>query len=319
MRRILIRLIAILLITGISSCNFPQNSPVISINSGANTWFDAPLDGTNLPLAPYPVVIHSFDPGGVAQVELSVNGVVLENLKPSTNSGLSVFKYSWVPKQTGNFILRARSQGQGEKWKSEAIVNVVIGEFTPTLASSFTPTSVDTFTPTPVISFTPTLVSSFTPTPAISILTFKPNVSTSQIFYGGCGVNQVTLQAFVSDTDLARNVTVFVNLKDQQSGATTGWDGGEPMSPAGNGWFQRTVGATSIPNYNSFTKSWIMYQFVATGNNGSVVGRSPVYSDVALSGCAAPPVRIEPPILVITPIRIIPPKIPIRTLIPSPK
>ncbi|HEX7555995.1 MAG TPA: Ig-like domain-containing protein [Leptolinea sp.] len=321
MNRIFPKTLAIMLFTAISACTLAQAAPKVSVSGGARTWFDAPQDGSNLPLAPYPVVIHAYDPGGVAQVELSVNGVILENLKPSDEAGLSVFKYSWVPKQTGNYMLRARSQGQGKTWNSEAIVNVIIGEITPTLVSSFTPTLVDTFTPTAVISFTPTLVSSFTPSPPPSTkLTFKANVSATQIYYGSCGPNSLTIQAYASDTNLVRGITLFINLKDQQSGASIGWDGGESMNPAGNGWFQRTFSATSIPNYNSYTNAWILYQFVATGSDGSIVGRSPVYSDVALSGCDAPPppVRVEPPKLVITPL-IIPRRIPTNTYIPSPK
>ncbi|MEI8131784.1 MAG: Ig-like domain-containing protein, partial [Leptolinea sp.] len=260
MKRIFTQLLAFVLLTAISACNSPQSSQIVAASGGARTWFDAPLDGSNLPKAPYPVVIHAYDPGGVTQVELSVNGVVLANLKPSSDSGLSVFKYAWVPKKTGNFVLRARTQGQGETWNSEAIANVIIGEFTPTLVSSFTPTLVDTFTPTPVISFTPTLVSSFTPTPPPSAkLSFKANVSATQIYSGSCGTNSVTIQAYASDTNLVRGVTLFINLQDQQSKTSTGWDGGESMSSAGNGWFQRTVSATSIPNYNSYANAWVLY------------------------------------------------------------
>ncbi len=77
------KILAIILFTAISACTLAQSAPKVSVSGGARTWFDAPEDGSNLPLAPYPVVIHAYDPGGVAQVELSVNGVILENLKPS--------------------------------------------------------------------------------------------------------------------------------------------------------------------------------------------------------------------------------------------
>jgi hypothetical protein len=329
MNRIFHKILAIMLSTTISACTLAQSPPKVLVRGGASTWFDAPLDGSNLPLAPYSVVIHAFNPDGVAEAELSVNGVVLENLKPSNDSGLSTFKYSWNPGQPGNFMLRARTKGQGETWNSEAIVNVIIGEITPTLVSSFTPTLVDTFTPTAVISFTPTLVSSFTPTlvssftptpPPSAGLTFNANVSDAQIYSGNCGPNSLTIQAYASETNLIRGITLFIKLKDQQSGASTGWDGGESMDPAGNGWFQRTFSATSIPDYTSYANAWILYQFVATGSDGSIVGRSPVYSDVTLSGCAAPPppVRVEPPKLVITPL-IVPRRIPTNTYIPSPK
>jgi hypothetical protein len=343
MKKIISQWITVFLMIFIAGCNAAESSSVGSVSGGARTWFDAPLDGSNLPLAPYPLVVHAYDPGGVTQVEISVNGVVLATLKPSITSGLALVNYTWDPKTTGNFVLRARSQIGAGSWNSEASVTVTIGDFTPTLVASFTPTIVPSSTPTHVVSFTPTkvvpftatLVPSSTPTKVISYtptkvpsveLTFKPNISANQIFAGNCGTNQVTIQAFVSNQDLARNVTLFIKLKDQVSGASTSWSEGDSMSPAGNGWFQRTVGATSIPNYNAYAKSWILYQFVATGSGGAITGRSQVYSDIALTTCAAPPVRIEPPVIepvvTLTPKRFIPPpvrRVPTKTLIPSPR
>jgi hypothetical protein len=316
MKRKVPRLLAIILLMAISACSLSHNSPVVLAGGGSRTWFDAPLDDSILKLEPYPVVIHAYDPGGVSQVELSANGVVLENLKPVSNGDLGLFKYSWDPKIPGNYVLRARAKGQAESWNSESTVTVTVGEFTATLAPSFTPTITITGT-------TPTK----TPTPVSSSkLTFKANKSASQVYYGSCGTNSVTIQAFASGTNQVHNITLFISLKDPQSGATTGWDAGEAMNPAGNGWFQRTVNVTSIPKYNTFANSWILYQFVATGSDGSIIGKSSVFSDIALSGCAAPPARIEPPrvapVVTLTPKKIIAPPVivvPTKTLIPGPK
>ncbi len=306
------QLLAIILLMAISACSLSQNSPPVLVGGGSRTWFDAPLDGSILKLEPYPVVIHAYEPGGVSQVEFSANGVVLENLIPVSNGELGLFKYSWIPKMPGNYVLKARAKGQAESWNSESTVTVTVGEFTATLASSFTPTITATGT-------TPTR----TPTPVSNNkLTFKANKSASQIYYGSCGTNSLTIQAFVSDTSKVHDVLLFVNLKDQQSGATTGWSEGEDMNPAGNGWFQRTINAASIPKYNSYANSWILYQFVATAADNSIVAKSAVYSDIALSGCAAPPSRVEPPAPdIITPVRNAPPVliVPAKTLIPGPK
>jgi len=321
MAKFISRLISVFLLILLAACNLSQSSSaVFPVSGGAKTWFDAPLDGTSLQLAPYPVVIHAYDPGGVVQVELSINGEVVANIKPSSTAGLAQVDYNWEPKTTGNFVLRARAQGQAEGWNSEASVNVSIGDFTPTTVVSFTPTPVDTFTPTPVVSFTPTPVDTFTPTPVPVGLSFKPNISTSQIYAGSCGTNQVTIQAYVTNPSLVTGITLFLKLKDQTSGESTSWNEGDPMDPAGNGWYQRTVSATSIPGYNDYQKSWILYQFVAT-SGGSVVGRSPVYSDIGLSNCSAPVLRITPtriapvktptlPKLILPPIRKVPTKIP---------
>ena len=318
MKQIITHWVSVLLMLFMAACNLPQSSasnPIVPISGGARTWFDAPLDGMSLHLEPYPVVIHSFDPGGVTQVEFSVNGTVLANLTPSTTEGLAQVEYSWKPEATGNFTLQARSQGQGGGWNSEAAIQVTIGEFTPTRVSSMTPTATvftPTFTSTPTIH--PTITQSPTPVPAMG-LTFQANISANQI----CGNSQVTIQAYASDTNLVKGITIFLKLKDQASGASSSWTEGDAMNPAGNGWYMRTISPSSIPGYGDYQSSWILYQFVATGSGGSIIGRSQVYSDIAQSTCGAPSNGITPvrplPKLVITPLRIVP----FKTLIPSPK
>jgi hypothetical protein len=332
MTRFISHLISVFLLILMAACNLPQSSSaVVPVSGGAKTWFDAPLDGMKLSMAPYPIVIHAYDPGGVVQVELSINGEVVANLKPSSTTGLAQVDYNWEPKSAGNFVLRARTQGQADGWNSEAIVNVSIGDFTPTTVVSFTPTQVDTFTPTQVVSFTPTqvdtftptTVSSFTPTPVPAGLSFSANISTSQIYAGSCGTNQVTIQAHVTNPSLVTGITLFLKLKDQTTGESTSWSEGDSMDPAGKGWYQRTVSATSIPGYKDYKKSWILYQFVAT-SGGSIVGRSPVYSDIGLSNCSAPvlgitPIRIVPAKTPTLPRLIVPPLRKAPTLIPNPK
>ncbi len=151
-------------------------------------------------------------------------------------------------------------------------MSVTIGDFTPTLESSTTPTLPATLPPTPVVTFTPTWVNSFTPTTVPSFtatpvpvgLTFNANISTSQIYAGSCGTNQVTIQAYVSNPSLITGVTLFLKLKNQSTGESTSWNEGDPMNSSGSGWYQRTVSATSIPGYDDYKNSWILYQFVAT-------------------------------------------------------
>ncbi len=312
--------IYIALIIALTSCNLPGNGGGIPATGGARTWFDAPLEGMNLPPSPYPVVIHSYNPGGTAQIEFSVNGSVLQNLKPSGETGLVQVEYSWNPPSPGNFSLRARSQSKTGGWDSEAVVNVIVGDFTPTLIPSYTPTEVDTSTPTPIITVTSTQIPSFTPTEIPSYtptnvppaeLTFQANISTSEIKVGGCGTNEVTIQAYASDVSQVKAITLFLKLKDQTTGASTAWTEGDAMTPAGNGWYQRTVSASAVPGYEDYRKAWLLYQFVATGAGGVIVGRSPVYSDIGVSTCNV----IIPVRPTFTPVKLIIPKLQV-TLVP---
>jgi len=310
MNNFISRKLSLLLLLLITACNLPltsSDSVPVSGGGGARTWFDAPLDSMTLPLAPYPVVIHSYDPGSVSQVEFRVNGTVLANLTPKIEAGLAQAEYNWKPEKTGNFILQARSQSAAGSWSSDAMVNVTVGDFTPTTVPSFTPTPV-TITPsltlTPTFTFTPTQVPSttFTPTPVPPKgLTFQANLSTTEV----CGNNSFTIQAYASDTSQVKGITIFLKMKDQSSGESAAWSEGDSMNPAGNGWFAYTVSPSSIPGYGDYPSSWILYQFVAIGSGNAIVGRSQVYSDISQSACSAPPDRItpvRPPVLVITPI-----------------
>ena len=112
--------ICALLIIFLTACNLPQSGGNIPATGGARTWFDAPQEGMPLNLEPYPVVIHSYDPGGVNQVEFTANGSGAQLLKPSGGQGLTEVDYSWNPPSPGNFFLKARSQSKSGGWNSEA-------------------------------------------------------------------------------------------------------------------------------------------------------------------------------------------------------
>jgi hypothetical protein len=313
MDRILSRKLSLMLLIFLAACNLPQaasNGIPVSGGEGGRTWFDAPLNGMSLPPAPYPVVIHSYDRGGVSQVEFSVNGTVLANLNPKTEAGLTQAEYEWKPDKAGNFILRARSMGAGGVFNSEAMVNVTILDFTPTLVPSFTPTpGTVTYTPTRVPSFTPTQVPSFTPTSVPEKgLTFQVNLSTTQV----CGNNSFTIQAYASDTTNVKGITIFMKMKDQGGGGSAKWSEGDSMNPAGNGWYTYTISPSSIPGYGDYSSSWILYQLVAIGSGNAIEGRSQVYSDISQSGCSAAPdviTPVRPPVLVIPPLLRAPTKI----------
>jgi hypothetical protein len=163
--------------------------------------------------------------------------------------------------------------------------------------STLTPTP----TITPTVTPTPTETATSTPTPPSAGLTFTSKVSTNQLFTGSCGVNTVTIQSLVSDPSQVRDMILFTNIKNQNNGKTTGWDGGSGMSSTGNGVYQVTLAAGSIPNYNAYDSSWLLYQFVATGDGGAVIGRSQTFNDIAITRCeAAPPP--ENPTIVVPPI-----------------
>src|SRR5512145_3353026 len=125
------------LLTGmlLSACNLPQSEEIAAAEQAGNlqTWIDAPLDGSTIPLASYEIVLHVFDPAGVRQVELSANGSLLANLSnPDPGKQLATLKYSWRPSAPGNYTLKARAQSAGGGWGSESVAVVTVSDFTVT-------------------------------------------------------------------------------------------------------------------------------------------------------------------------------------------
>ena len=78
-------LVACLLLL-LSACNLPGTASTptpVPQYGAAQAWIDAPLDGSTIPLDPYEIVMHAYDPGGVTQVELKVNGSLLASIPKS--------------------------------------------------------------------------------------------------------------------------------------------------------------------------------------------------------------------------------------------
>lgn len=304
------------LLTGmlLSACNLHHSEEIAAVEQAGNiqTWIDAPLDGSTIPLASYEIVLHVFDPAEVRQVELSANGSLLANLpNPDPGKQLATLKYFWRPASPGNYMLKARAQSAGGDWSSEAVAVVTVSDFT------MTPVITTTASVTP----TSTLTATLTVTSTVAELSFTPQISTSTFYYGACGSDQVTIQVQVPG-DNVYSVVIFTNVKDQAGGGTTGWDEGSSMNPTGGGWFSRTISSRSVAGADRFKNAWLLYQFVASDRSNQIIGRSQIYSDITLAACGAaqPPVMID----TITPTQpgIIPPpriRVPSATLIPPPK
>ena len=81
----------------------------------ATSWIDAPLDGAVLPPAPYSVVAHSADQGGVAEVVFEVDGVRLRSLADGGELRLLTSRFLWVP--TGLGSVRADGPGTQRGWR----------------------------------------------------------------------------------------------------------------------------------------------------------------------------------------------------------
>jgi hypothetical protein len=149
----------LLVVQLMAACN-PTNTQIATV-IGPHTWIDAPLNGTARPPNPcapqggscIDIVSHSADPLHIVQVELSVNGQIMQTTPNlDTAQTLVVTKQQWSPPGAGNYTLMVRAQNSAGVWGeyAEAIVTVEAAEMQPPL-----PSPVSTAPPIVVPSTTP--------------------------------------------------------------------------------------------------------------------------------------------------------------------
>ncbi len=95
--------------------------------AGLQAWFDAPMNDSVHPVAPMEIVLHAADPGGVAMVEVSVNGEVLSRRPPDDISNpLVTFRADWDPQAPGEYLLAVRAQNHAGVWSAESSTSVTL-------------------------------------------------------------------------------------------------------------------------------------------------------------------------------------------------
>jgi hypothetical protein len=134
----------------------PAQPPAASVNvplsQSPQAWVDAPLNSATLPLGEIEIISHAAGPGGIAQVELSVDGVVVRSdPNPSKSETLSLVRQKWLPRAGGTYLVTVRAQNISGDWSAPASVTLTILDAPPTLAlaPSETPTLRPSETPTP--------------------------------------------------------------------------------------------------------------------------------------------------------------------------
>lgn len=108
----------------LTSCAPAQGSPQV--------WFDQPLSGSYFPLAPLQITLHATDTSGISQVQLLVNGDLVETISSqSAQSSLSMLSTVWTPSLPGKYTLQVRALSTSGSWSDPADSIVFIGEIAP--------------------------------------------------------------------------------------------------------------------------------------------------------------------------------------------
>lgn len=129
-----------------TACDRPIQTMVVPTSppGPSQTWIDAPLPNSILPLLPYKLVFHGASFVGVTEFEIKVNGNI-EAVVPSLSSSsggaqygtLFLGEYTWTPPSPGVYLILVRAKGNGVFSLPDQVTVTVAGDFA---SSSPTPT-----------------------------------------------------------------------------------------------------------------------------------------------------------------------------------
>lgn len=310
--------LCVLVLLSLSGCNLPLGQDATPVSAGPiQTWIDAPLDGGQLPLAAYEIVLHANAPQGIKSVVLMVNQQSLPVEMDLSENSMQEIRMTWLPEVPGLYTISAYTidlfgqQDQGSQVVVEVVGQPTVGVLSPT---PLTETATPMPSPTPTLIFTPTVT--FSPTPAALLAGLS--VSPRELVYGNCGTNQTQVMVRVNETQAISSVILFVRLRDPNSGQQTSWNSGFAMNPSSeSGVFVYTLATQIIPEMDQFSAAYLEYQFVATNTSGEVIGRSPTFGDVYITQCGMiVPIFTLPPQLTFLPPVLAPTLTPIPTSTP---
>lgn len=280
-----------LLMLVLSACG-PKKTAMIQFAGGNQAWIDAPLPGSQLPLAEIEIVAHAASPDGISFFEIDLNGQLLANTLPDSGSFdqvLAYTRYIWLPAAPGTYLIQVKAFDKNNQPGTAAESLVVVVEAIPTPVATATPT------PTPTSVFTPTATSTSTPTPTKTPLpgpapiVFSDNrVNVTQVYVGRntCGRKEVDIYISVSAGSKVTGMNIKYQMVDNTNPShVSGWmtEAMHLVTPGGTQWLITVSPEGDIPESNTFMSATLIYQFIATNSLGT--NTSAVYDNVGVSYC----------------------------------
>jgi hypothetical protein len=318
-------IILLVSLLALPACQTAPNS--VAVQTQAHAWIDAPLDGSQLPLAPVDIVAHASDLVNIVSIELSVNGNVIATMANSDSSRLlATAQQTWTPPAPGNYTLRARALNSSSVWGEYAQAQVTIGlvtasptpvpnppkppivpntaTFTATASPSATattgspsqtptlqpPTATQGSAPKPTATHTHTPQPTKTQTVAATKPTLNDHsVSASLIYWGGGNCTPVTKQVTIKASASDPAGIASVHLLFRLANQSNWAD--LAMSDSGGIWSRTLDTETDIPGYSSVTGSGqnsVALQFYfVLTNTHSAQTQSQTFSGISLEYCPA--------------------------------
>ena len=253
--------------------------------------FDSPAPGEALPFTGGVIVFHAYHAGGVAAVELAVDGQPLPDIpQPDPGQPLVVVQYPWTPSESGGYTLQARAQNAAGVWSAPVELNVLVSgppSETPLPPPSATPRPTATATPTRTLvrTLTPTMTLTHAPTypPSAKQVFFlhPPSYTTELVYKGadGCGPHMTEIHVSATHSDGISYVLLFWRFISNR-GFDTPWRF-HTMQLKDDVLYRSVINAQDVIDYD---QGHFEYQFVAEDVNGEI-SRSRNYANIDMEFC----------------------------------
>jgi len=150
-----------------SGCEKPDKRAIIPTTTPqqtpSQTWIDAPLPNSILPLAPYTIVFHGASKVGLSEFEVEINGMLIASVPPTTSSSggaelgtLFLGEYLWEPPAPGTYLIVVKAKNGGLYGPADQVTVIVDGEsIEESKPLDLAPSETVTITATPTSTPTP--------------------------------------------------------------------------------------------------------------------------------------------------------------------
>ncbi len=143
---------------------FATVTVALSAPAPAQAWFDQPLPASQLPLGAVQITAHATAPGGVDEVQLAVDGVVVQSQPIPDKAHLATAQFNWLPILEKGYWLTVRGRS-GQEWGGQAAIFVIVGNpVAPGTGQTPSP-SPTRVSASPSLSSAPTVPPTATPSP----------------------------------------------------------------------------------------------------------------------------------------------------------
>ena len=302
-KRILIITIAAFLLAIVLACNIGPLSIDLGLGGdsdspsgdagnagGIEAGINGPVQGAVISAKPIEIAYYATSVDGVATVELSVDGEILNiHSNPDTSQQVVALKYSWDPSVSGSHTIRVRAQDAKGNWSNYAASTVTV-ELAQSGQQDDQAGQQDNQDSQPAQPAQPAQPDTPQATATPEQMTVYNVKHDKDIFYWGdgtCGSREITIEADITHPDDAYAAIIFFRFWDNEGQGLSSWSSGNAMSRKSDEHFSITLASDKIPNYNLYDDAVLYYQIKVQSEppNPTILAGTEVIKEVELQRC----------------------------------